>query len=204
MSSAVSQDGIVWTGKGEFGDVSVKRFNACLVTLIFAVGCTSVPPVDFTVQDVGVVDIRKNVELRSLTVGYATQLQQRKVASNHNVPPIWKEGLQDAINRSLIFKDDVATKVNVSVRITEFVTPSQRSGIEARTTVSAIYEIVDRGTGNLLMAQEITSDGFVPFDYAVLGQVKVVESINRAVRNNIADFINLVEATDLSKPIFEK
>ena len=180
----------------------MKIIGTLILTLSLLAGCTSIPPVDFTVQDVGVVDDRKDVELKSLTVGFAPQDQQGKVEADASIPPVWKEALQDAINRSLIFKDDVPTKVNVSVRITEFDIPA--GGFDMKTTVSAIYEIVDRGTGDLLFTQKISSVGVVPFDYAFVGVVRAVESLNRAVRNNIADFINLVGDSDLTKPVFEK
>ena len=180
----------------------MKIIGTLILTLSLLAGCTSIPPVDFTVQDVGVVDDRKDVELKSLTVGFAPQDQQGKVEADASIPPVWKEALQDAINRSLIFKDDVPTKVNVSVRITEFDIPA--GGFDMKTTVSAIYEIVDRGTGELLFTQKISSVGVVPADYAFLGVVRGVESFNRAVRNNIADFINLVGDSDLTKPVFEK
>jgi hypothetical protein len=172
-----------------------------LVAIAFLSGCTSIPPVDFTVQDVGMVDNRKDLELKSMTVGFAPQAQQKKVEANATIPPVWKEALQDAINRALVFRDDASRKINLSVRITEFDIPS--GGASMTTKVSAIYEIVDRGTGDLIFAQEITSEGVVPFDYAFQGATRAVESWNRAVRNNIADFINVLDAADLSNPIFK-
>ena len=171
--------------------------SLCIVALLSS---CAVPPVDFMVQDIGMVSSRKNVELKSLTVGYASQTQQKKVESNHNVVPVWKEGLQDAINRSLIFRDDTKTKVNLSVRITQFDVPA--AGISMTTKVSAIYEIVDRSNGNLLFAQEISTEGVVPFGYSAYGLTRAVESINRSVRNNIADFIGILEKSDLRKPVF--
>ena len=107
--------------------------------------------------------------------------------------------MQDSINRSLIFKDDQDTKINLSVRITELTF----YGIEPATRTSAIYEIIDRSNGDLLFTQEISSEGIVPFEHAFIGAVRAIESINRSVRNNIADFINIVEQTDLSNPVFK-
>jgi len=171
-----------------------------ILNVIFLTGCTSIPPVDFTVQDVGIVDNRKNAELKSLTVGFAPQTQQNTVEVNSTIPPLWKESLTDALNRSLVFKDDMDRKVNLSVRITEFDVPS--AGASMTTRVSAIYEIVDRNNGDLLFTQKISSEGVVPFDYAFLGAARAVESWNRAVRNNIADFINILDNSDISKPVF--
>jgi hypothetical protein len=172
-----------------------------LSMVIFSVGCASVPPVDFTVQEVGMVSNRQDAELRSLTVGYAPQKQQRKVEADASIPPVWKEALQDALNRSLVFTDDASRKVNLSVRITEFEIADP--GFDMTTKVSAIYEIIDRSNGDLLLAEEIRSEGVVPANYAFAGHVRMVESWNRAVRNNIADFINLLEQADLSKAMFK-
>ena len=172
-----------------------------LIFVGFLAGCQTVPPTDFTVQDIGVVSNRKDVELRSLTVGFAPQSQQDKVDANSTVPGLWKEALQDAVNRSLIFRDDMDTKVNLSVRITEFDAPA--AGVAMKTTVAAIYEIIDRSNGDLLFTQKIRSEGVVPFDYAFLGITRATESWNRAVRNNIADFINVLNESDLSAPVFE-
>jgi len=159
------------------------------------------PPLDFTVQDVGPIDNRKDAEVRSITVGYAPQEQrQGKVEADHTVPPIWKEALNDALNRSLAFRDDGQKKVNISVRIVEADAPSFGATMTSR--VSAIYEITDRSNGDLLFAETITAEGQVPFDYAFVGVVRARESANRSVRNNIAEFINRLEQADLSKPIF--
>ncbi len=181
--------------------------NLLLVFLaIILQGCVSAPPVNFTVQDVGMVSNRKNVEMKSLTIGFAPQTQQKKVEENWTltfatIPPLWKEALQDALNRSLIFTDDANTKVSVSVRITQFDMPWVGSAMT--TKVGAIYEIVDRSNGDLLFGEEIASEGVVPFDYAFVGATRAVESWSRAVRNNISDFINLLEQADISKPMFK-
>lgn len=164
-------------------------------------GCATIPPVDFTVQDVGMVSNRKNAEIKSLTVGFAPQAQQKKVEANATIPPLWKEALQDALNRSLIFQDDTKTKVNLSVRIVEFDVPA--AGASMTTKVGAIYEIVDRANGDLLYSELVESEGVVPFDYAFMGVIRAVESWNRAVRNNIADFITRLEQVDFSKPVFK-
>ena len=41
--------------------------------LLIVQSCATIPPVDFTVQDVGMVSNRKDVELKSLTVGFAPE-----------------------------------------------------------------------------------------------------------------------------------
>lgn len=178
----------------------LKKILSFSVLCFALAGCTAAPPVDFTVEEVGIIDNRKDAELRSLTVGYASQKQQKTVQGNHEVPPLWKEALQDALNRSLAFTDDASKKVNLSVRIIELDTPE--FGASMTTKTAAIYEIVDRKTGDLLFAETIESEGVVPMNYAFVGYVRAIESLNRAVRNNIADFINRLDNSDLSKPMF--
>ena len=51
-------------------------------------------------------------------------------------------------------------------------------------------------------SETISSDGVVPMDYAFVGVVRAQESVNRAARNNIADFINILNDADISNPIF--
>jgi hypothetical protein len=145
------------------------------------------------------VSQRKDAELISMTVGF-TPSQRKKVQAKGKLPiqPPWKEALQDAINRSLIFQDDASKKINLSVRISEF----DISGADfvKTTKVTAIYEILDRSNGDLLFAEEISCEGVAPMGYGSAGVPRMVESWNRAVRNNIADFINILEHTDISKP----
>ena len=176
----------------------IRLVLAVYIALILT-GCTTMPPLDFTVQDVGVVNNRKDAELKSLTVGFAPKEQQRKVHGDHTAVPIWKESLQDALARSLIFKDDAPIKVNLSVRIVE----AYLTGFgEVTCHIAAIYEIVDRGNGDIIFSQEIASKGIVPFNYAFVGVVRSRECANRGVRNNIAEFINQLEQVDFSKPMF--
>jgi len=181
------------------------------------VGCETMPPMDFTVRDVGIVPIRKNVELKSVTVGFAPQSQQGNVDLEYilyatrmgdplpvsemkPVQPVWKEGLRDAINRSLIFRDDMPIKVSLSVRITDFYPPG--GSLDGITVAAAIYEIIDRDTGDLLFSELIKSKGVTPFSTALNGWVRLRESANLAIRNNIANFINRLQNADLSKPIY--
>ncbi len=167
----------------------------------FVVSCTTVPPLDFIVADVGPIENRKDASLLSVTTGYAPQSKQKKMeCNNYDVPRIFKEGLQDAINRSLAFRDGAEKKVNLSVRIVTCDMPA--FGAAMTTKFAAIYEIVDRENGDLLFSETISSDGVVPMDYAFVGVVRAQESVNRAARNNIADFINILNDADISNPIF--
>lgn len=177
------------------------RNTALILFAALACGCSTLPPLDFSVENVGMVENRQEVELVTLTVGVAPKSQQTgRMETDHGFPPIFKEALLDALSRSLIFADEAERRVNLSVRIAEVDAPS--AGASMTTTMAAIYEITDRKNGDLLFAEEIRSEGVVPFNHAFVGMVRARESVNRAARNNIADFISKLELADLDKPIF--
>lgn len=183
----------------------MKIVQSAIVALACLAGsaCETVPPLDFTVPEVGRVAQRKDAELLSMTVGFAPQTAQRVMETDASIPPIWKESLTDAINRSLIFTDGSSKKLNLSVRIVEVDAPGGGGALfTEKTSVAAIYEIVDRKTGDIILSQEIRTEGGVPMTYAFAGIVRHREGVNRAVRNNIAEFIALLETTDFGRPAF--
>ena len=118
---------------------------------------------------------------------------------SETIPELWKTGLEDSLNRFLIFRDDGAKKLNLSVKILEWDTPS--FGAEMTTETIARYELIDRSDGTVYFSSEITSKGIVPFDYAFAGVVRAMESANRAVQNNISLFLQQLQNVDLSKPL---
>lgn len=67
------------------------------------------------------------------------------------------------------------------------------------TEVVARYEIVDRATGDIIFVRDIESSGTAPVS---LGAARLQESINRAVQNNIARFLQETETIDLGRPMF--
>jgi len=168
----------------------MKKINLIFATffLLLLVGCNTIPPADFTLETTPNVD-KKDAELVSITVGYkaATRKEKRKIETNALVPPVWKESLQDAINRSLIFSDESKKKISISVQIYEFDLPF--AGAAMTTSCGAKYEIMDRSNGEILFDESIETTGTVPFDYAFAGVVRATESINRCGRNNIYNLI---------------
>ena len=174
----------------------MKKLNLILssVLLIFLVGCNTVPPADFTLAQVPSVD-RQDVELVSITVGYVPKSRNNTIETNHLVPPAWKEALQDAVNRALLFSDYNERRVSISVKIDEFDLPA--AGFAMTTTCGASYEVMDRSDGKILFYERITSSGTVPMDFAFAGIVRATESINRCGRNNIYGFLNALDGSDL-------
>lgn len=187
-----------------------------VITAIFLSGCGSLPPLNFSVPNVGLSQQKIDAEMKSLTVtvarpdekkgnldlNYATLDMNGQGGSMGDsiVPQMWQTALTESLNRMAIFQDDATKKVNVSVKILKLDVPG--AGASFTTNTIARYEIMDRKTGDLIFAQDIASAGTTPADFAFLGMARMRESINRAVQNNIALFLQALETVDASKPMF--
>jgi len=176
------------------------RFAIAVSTIFYltlSTGCAYSPPIDFVLQDVKILENRKDAELRSISVVYAS-IEQRtgKIEAGVEISRLWKDALSDALNRSLAFRDSGIQKLNLLVRIVEFDEPSP--GLTMTTKVSAIYELIDRETGSVVLTEAIENKGVVEPAYAFNGMDRMFESRNRAVRSNIGEFIKRLNDRDLS------
>jgi len=183
----------------------MKYINA-FVTLLFVVflsGCGSIPPLNFSVPNVGVSQKKIDAEMKSMTVTIARPDEKTgdlPVGMEQMVPQIWQTSLTESLNKMAIFQDDSAKKVNVSVKILKLDVPG--AGFSMTTSTAARYEIMDRKSGDLIFSQDIASSGTTPVDYAFMGVARARESINRAVQNNITQFLQALETVDVNKPMF--
>ena len=168
----------------------LKKIVIIGVLMLTIGGCTTLTPVDFGLEDVQIAENRQDAEMVNLDVSYVPVTRGVKIETNHLVPPAWETALSDAIYRSLLFEDDSENKVSVSVRISHFDIPA--AGFEMVSDCAAIYEIMDRATGEVVFTQEISSEGRTPIDFAFAGVIRMQESINRCVRENISSFIEVV------------
>ena len=166
--------------------------------------------------NVGLSKKKIDAEMKSLTVTVARpdektgDLDLNMVSMDFNgqgasagdlaTPQLWQASLTDALNRMAIFNDDSAKKVNLSVKILKLDVPLIGASFTTETT--ARYEIMDRKNGDLIFSQEISSSGTTPMDYAFMGIARMRESINRAVQNNITQFLQALETVDVNKPMF--
>jgi len=179
------------------------KLFAVVVFSVFAVGCSSIPPLNFSAPNVGVSQKKIDAEMKSMTVTIARPEEKTgslPAGMEQIVPQLWQTALTEAINKMAIFQDDGLKKINLSVKILKLNLPS--FGATMTTESAARYEITDRKTGDLIFAQDIDSKGEVPFDYALLGVIRSRESINRSVQNNISQFLQALETVDVSKPMF--
>ena len=175
-----------------------------LFLLLLSSGCigTKRLPVNFSAPNIGVSSTKLDAELKSLTVSIA-----RPDEDAGEIDPgigthtgSWKTALEEAFNKMAIFKDDSPRKVTLAVKILKFDTPSFGAGMTTHT--SARYEIIDRSDGSIIFTTDISTTGDVPFDYAFAARVRLLESINRSVQNNIIQFLQVLETVDMDKPMF--
>jgi hypothetical protein len=99
-----------------------------------------------------------------------------------------------------VFNDDATSKVNLSVKILKLNIPA--AGLSFTTEAAARYEILDRKSGAIIYTQDIVSTGEVPLGYALDGMTRKRESVNRAVQNNITQFLQALPTVDVTKPMF--
>lgn len=196
--------------------MNIKYLVTTIILASSLVGCGTLPPANFSVPNVGLSKKKIDAEIKSLIVTVARpdektgDLDFRMVSVDINgsggsagdlaTPQLWQASLTDALNRMAIFQDDAAKKINLSVKILKLDVPN--GGFSFTTEATARYEIMDRKNGDLIFSQDITSSGTTPVDYAFAGIARMRESINRAVQNNITQFLQALETVDASKPMF--
>lgn len=66
------------------------------------------------------------------------------------------------------------------------------------TKVTARYNLVDIATDTILHSDTVKSEATVPASYAFLGTKRAIESVNLAIRKNIATFISNIKHIDLA------
>ena len=180
--------------------IFIRTFVTIAAALLIT-GCETIPPMSFSVPNVGVSQNKIDAELKSLTVNVARPDEQKgDLDIGPGVIDLWKTSLTEALDRMVIFQDDSSRKVSLSVKVLKLDAPA--AGASMTTDTVAVYEITDRKTGDLIYTQEISSSGTVPFDYAFMGLIRARESINRSVQNNISSFLQALETVDVSKPMF--
>lgn len=181
----------------------MKKLVSAAVLMLWLVGCASNPPLNFSPPNVGVSAHKIGAEMKSLTVTLARPDEAKgkiPAAAQTEVPQMWQNALTEAINRMAIFQDDAPHKVSLSVKVLKLDVPN--FGISMTTDTIARYEIIDRATGSIIYTQDIAASGVVPASYAFAGVIRARESINRAVQNNITQFLQALETVDVNKPMF--
>ncbi len=176
---------------------TLMRFRSvpALVLLSLLTGCVSAPPLNFSLQDVEPSKRSIDADLRSVSVSFAAPSEQTgEVPSNgEGIPLLWERALVEAVNKRSVFDDDSVNKVNLFVKIKQLDLPA--GGLTMVTDATASYLLVSRKSGATLLEQTITTTGSVPPGYAFYGHVRAKESINRAVQNNIREFLDRLDSS---------
>lgn len=187
------------------------------IASLFLTGCMNLPPLNYSVPNVGVSQKKLDAEMKSMTVTIARSDEQTgpfdfkymSVGDRNSsdtlaaqmLPQQWQTALLEAINNMTIFQDDSTRKVNLSVKILKL--DINHTGFPSKTTTTeARYEITDRKTGDLIFTQNITTTGAASIKESLNSLRCVRESINRSVQNNIMQFLQALETIDVSKPMF--
>ena len=191
------------------------KFVPLTLVLLFSFGCASLPPVNFSVPNIGVSSTKLDAELKSFTVTVARPDEaigkiEVPIVWCHDILDfcpisfyvgVWKTALEEAFNKMAIFKDDSPRKVTLAVKILKFDTPSFGAGMTTHT--SARYEIIDRSDGSIIFTTDISTSGEGPFkidpfcDFGCAMGSRVVDGLNRSVQKNIIQFLQVLETVDM-------
>ncbi len=185
-----------------------------LVSALGVAGCAAeMPPLNFSVPNVGLSQHRLDAEIKSITVGLGRRDEQvgaidfmhaesglTRVSTGAELTQVWHTALREALDRTLIFRDSGPMKVSLAVKVLKLDTPD--AGIDFVTHAVARYEIIDRSNGDIVFTQDVASSGRTPGDFAFLAAARARESVNRAVQNNISLFLQAAESIDLTRPMF--
>lgn len=192
----------------------ILRIGTLVIGALVLTACADqLPPVNFSVPNVGTATQKIDAELRSITVTLARpdeQLGRMDVTlaetsgmgpgSGLGVSSAWRTALEEALNRMVIFRDDAARKVSLQVKVLKLEGPM--FGASMTTETIARYEVINRANGDIIFMTDVSASGTTPFNHAFVGAIRARESINRAVQNNIALFLQQLEMANFSRPMF--
>ena len=174
--------------------MSMPRLIILIATLMLGACTQGIPPLNFSVPNVTASPRKVPAEVRSITVSLARAEEQETVfqPGQETLTPVWKTGLEEALNNAAVFQDDTPTKVSISVKVLKVAVPP--IGISFTVMTAALYQVTDRATGAVLFSERIETEGTTPSDFAFLGLARAREAVNRSVQANIARFIQAAPA----------
>lgn len=178
--------------------IEVKKLIVISV-LCFLTACQSAPPLNFSVSNVGSFNRKINSELERITVTMASSnVETARGSETKNLPIFWKLALTEALIQQAIFTEGGKKKLKLNVNIISVEVPL--IGFDFTTKITAIYEITNSSNGDIIYRNSIRSEGTTPIDFAFLGYVRRIESVNRSAKNNINMFLQDLNVIDVDKP----
>jgi hypothetical protein len=129
-------------------------------------------------------------------------LQNNEEQAKKDIPQHWQTGLQESISKMAVFQDDAAMKVNLSVRILKLDVNLKGLAVGGPSAdTEARYELTDRKYGDLILTLNITATGAAGMSYSLNHYQCVRESVNRAIQDNIARFLEILKTGDAKQSI---
>ncbi len=184
----------------------MKAFRTTIIVglcVLLSACAEQIPPLNYSPPNIGVSDTKLNAEVKSITVSLARPDEVIGKWVNGMGPAnatIWKDALQESLDRMAIFRDDSPKKISISVKILQTELPA--FALDMTCTVTARYDLIDRATGGIIFTTTVTTTGTVPANYAFHGVVRAREAVSRATQNNSSEFLQQLETVNLSKPMF--
>jgi hypothetical protein len=191
--------------------IKTTYLAALAALFVLTTGCANLPPPNFSPTNVGILKTKAPADLKTISVSIAQPSEQTGKKVNlgmqaiqapawANITQHWKNGLENSLIRANAFDDGNEKKVAILVKVLQYWPPG--GGFEMKTTVTAQYDILNTSDGSIVFTSTITSVGKVEAGYAFVGMTRAFESQNRAVQENIIQFIQQLETAKLDKPVF--
>ena len=195
--------GNYWPAQRKGGQL-MRHLVTIIVCFCMLTGCA--PSYDFSLPDVKPANHKLNAEIKEISMFYGTtkfndpslyikadrMMNKGESEYSRSVVTAWGMALHDAVKQLALFDKSGAKKVTLSLNIQEVHIPLVGASFTSR--VLANYQIIDRGTDKILYNKTIESEGTVPWNYAYLARTRALESLTRAVQNNISSFVTHLKA----------
>lgn len=182
---------------------TLSKIGSVLCLLLLTACVEQIPPLNYSPPNIGFSNAKLDGEVRSITVSLARPDEKTGEFADGVGPhtsALWKDALQEALDRMAIFRDDAPKKLSIAIKILQHDLPAIGASFTSNST--ARYEIIDRSNGDIIYSVDINSSGTVPGDYAFAGIIRAREALNRSAQNNIIQFLQALETVDLNRPMF--
>ncbi len=170
----------------------MSRWTILFLCLLATACAKPLPAVNYSVPHVMPARARLDADLRGITVTPGQPGETiGTVSIDTGAMNAWREALTEALTRLAIFNDDSRTRVSLQVKILRTEVPP----LSFTAHVAARYDFIDRATGAVLHSQTINSSGVGDYEFGGTALGRLRQSGNRAVQDNIAQFLRGLEAT---------
>lgn len=163
-----------------------KLVAAVAATLALS-ACASAPPLDFSLQAIQPAKQVVDARLQGVSVELDPAAPPKSVQADDTIYPLWQTALAAAVAEAKVFNDGASRQAKLQVKISKVDAPEFGAAMTTRSV--ARYDIVDATNGEVLQSRVVDVKGVTPADFAFAGYVRAMDSINRSVRNNIAEFL---------------